>query len=160
VTFTKNPAPCGTPQAYSRHLYHEEEPCDDCKQAHTDEMRSYRHSRGIHRARRWKHGTYAGAQKHAALGETPCDPCRLARNEYMREWRRGRTSVRRRPAWLNELIVDVLETFGGSMTTREIIEAVIRIRPGAKPASVHRALFRLDEVENFSQLGERRWRLN
>jgi hypothetical protein len=28
--------PCGTPAAYRRHLRNDEDPCDDCKQAHAD----------------------------------------------------------------------------------------------------------------------------
>lgn len=82
--------------------------------------------------------------------------------EYNRRWRAGkrRNPERRRRSSLRTLIVDVLETQGRSMTSQQIVDEVVRIRPGAKPASVHRALFRLDEVENFSQLGERRWRLN
>lgn len=36
------PAPCGTQQAYKRHLRNDEKPCGPCQQAHSEYMEQYR----------------------------------------------------------------------------------------------------------------------
>jgi len=43
--------PCGTPAAYRRHLYHGEEPCQQCRDAHNDRTREHGGIRIRNRAR-------------------------------------------------------------------------------------------------------------
>lgn len=42
---------CGTPSGYRRHQRNDTEACTGCKRAQADYMQTYRHDRGINKAR-------------------------------------------------------------------------------------------------------------
>lgn len=82
--------PCGTYAAYTRHLYHHEDPCDLCREAAAARRREQRRANPRPpkpRAALKPCGTYAAYARHVMHGETPCEDCRQAHREYMRAYR-------------------------------------------------------------------------
>jgi hypothetical protein len=85
------PTPCPSEQAYRRHLYHGEEPCDGCVQAHRDHTTSKNPARsvtGVHVGKLplgpGECGTERGYRWHHKIGETPCGACKDAHSAGVR----------------------------------------------------------------------------
>lgn len=85
------PTPCPSEQAYRRHLYHGEDPCEGCRQAHRDHSNAQNPARsisGVHIGEQplgpGECGTVRGYRWHRKAGEPTCQACRSAIAAYAR----------------------------------------------------------------------------
>lgn len=80
------PVPCPSEQAYRRHLYRGEPPCDGCRQAHLEHGRAHRpapvSTSGVHVGEQplgpGECGTLRGYRWHRKAGEPTCQACKDA----------------------------------------------------------------------------------
>jgi len=96
------PTPCPSEQGYRRHLYHGEQPCDGCRQAHLEYGRERREAprstTGVHVGEQplgpGECGTIRGYRWHRKAGEPTCQECRDVMAAYRRS-RYGQAAARR-----------------------------------------------------------------
>jgi hypothetical protein len=87
---SKTLAPHGTTAAYLRHLRHDDEPCEPCRQANAEAKRGQKSTATPGRRKPIAHGTLRGYRQHLYRQETACADCLRASAEYQRARNWGR----------------------------------------------------------------------
>lgn len=87
--------PCGTPAAYKRHLYYDEEPCAACRAVVAAEMQARRDGSYAPKlvVPLQPCGTPAAYFRHRRNDEDACRPCLDAVAAYYRQWRAERRAA-------------------------------------------------------------------
>lgn len=83
----REPAPCGTYPAYSRHRRNDETPCEPCREANAVYTAAHRRKTPAKPRELTPCGSVAAYRRHMRTDRDPCGPCKAANKARRDAWR-------------------------------------------------------------------------